>query len=752
MIKTVSINLGGIVFQIDEDAYEALSKYLNDLKQYYKYTEGRDEIVADIESRLAELFNDSFAKSGFSVISMGDVLEVIEIMGRPEDFDDEEETMEDAKQQSKSTASTGATNTITNKRLYRDVDDAIIAGVASGLSVYFGIKDPLWIRLLFILFTIGTLGTIAPIIYIVLWAIVEPAATTAQKLAMRGEPINVNNLEKRIKEEFERAGDNLKGFASKQNTNGALAQIVNVIGKLFGAVARFIWIFVKVIFFLVVGAVCLALIAALFSALISLIIALPLALKYIFSSGVTWVFAAFGAIVVIGIPAFLLIYLPYRFWTRKRTHNKFVLPMAGGLFVLGLISLGITTAEVASYFSTTEVEKTEYEIPQPATDTLYLSINDEVEDYRAKGLDFDLNFSSAFSFTKHLEAASDWVELDVKSSKNGTIYLEKVAQATGKNYNIASETAKAITHEVKIVDNQIIFDQFFGLGKDSKWRNQKVKLTLYVPDSIYVSFSKDMDAILNNVENAANVNNHTVAGNRWLMNEGILQPVDSVLNFGNEWSKQNMEAFDFKDFKQLKVKGNVIVEIVQGGDYEVFMSSNKMASKHVEVQQDGDELTISAKSNRGPRISMFWLSNNHHEVRFYVAVPNLEFLNVGGQSSVILSDFKQDKLECLLNDQCELEMQNVNFAELQMDLSNQSNAILVGSAKKLNLDASDQSDVDGEEFTVDQVYLNLSGQSSTDLKVTGKIAGQVSDQSYFEYWGNPNVDVSKTDQADISQN
>jgi phage shock protein PspC (stress-responsive transcriptional regulator) len=749
MIKTVSINLGGIVFQIDEDAYEALNKYLSDLKQYYKFTEGRDEIVSDIESRLAELFSDDFAKSGFSVISMGDVLQVIEIMGRPEDFDDEEETMEDAKQQKKSATASGASTIITNKRLYRDTDDAIIAGVASGLSVYFGIKDPLWIRLLFILFTIGTLGTIAPIVYIILWAIVEPAQSTAQKLAMRGEPINVSNLEKRIKEEFEKAGDNLKGFAAKQNAEGTLTKLVNLIGKLFGAVARFVWIFAKIIFFVVVGSICLALIAALFSALISLLIALPLALKYIFSSTFAWIFGAFGGILVIGIPAFLLFYIPYRLWNRKRSHSKLVLPITAGLFVLGLICLGFTTAEVASYFSTTEIEKTQYEITRPQNDTLYLSLNDEVEDYRAKGIDFDLNFNSVFSFTKHLETASDWVELDIFPSKDGSIYLEKIAQASGKNYNNASAAAKAITHEVKIIDNQIVFDQYFGLGKNSKWRNQKVKLTLYVPDSIFVSFSNDMDGILDNAENAANVDKHSVAGNRWLMNNGLLQPVDSVLNIGSSWSKKNMKKFDFADFSKLNIKGDVWVEIVQGSNYEVYMASNKMAEKYIEVQRSGDELMISSRSRKG--ISMFWLSRNHNQAHFYVTVPNLEELVIGGQSSVILSDFKQIESKIWLTGQSDIEMNNIDVDDMHLEINGQTYAEVIGKVNKLYLDASGQSNLDGEEFTVNQIYINMSGQSDAEVNVVEKVTGQVSGQSDFEYWGTPNVDATKTGQADISK-
>ncbi len=357
MIKTVSINLGGIVFQIDEDAYEALSKYLNDLTQYYKYTEGRDEIVSDIESRLAELFNESFAKSGFSVISMGDVEEVIDIMGRPEDFGDAEESEEERREGASKKKVTDDT-IYTSKRLYRNPDDAIIAGVCSGLSTYFGIEDPIWIRLAFIVLTLGSFG-IAPIAYVILWAILVPAETAAQKLHMKGEPINVNNLEKKIKEELERAGNNLKGFADNQKSKGVLGKFVHFIGKLFGGAAIILWKIVKVVFIIFVIGMLIAFVFTLISALISFLIALPVAFKYIFSSSFAWILGAIGGVLTLGIPLFLLIYLPFRYWKRDREHSKFVLPAVGVLFFVGLISLAISSAEVASYFSNTEVETKE---------------------------------------------------------------------------------------------------------------------------------------------------------------------------------------------------------------------------------------------------------------------------------------------------------------------------------------------------------------------------------------------------------
>ena len=232
MIKTVSINLGGIVFQIDEDAFDALRTYLDSVTQYYKYQEGRDDIVSDIESRFAEIFSESLHTSGFDVISMGNVEEVISIMGRPEDFDGEGDRFE-AEEESTSSRR----RTARGKVLYRDKERSVLAGVSSGLSAYWGIDDPLWIRIAFIAGTLFSGGTLAPIIYIILWIVVPPAKTSAQQLEMQGEPVNLSNLEKKIQSEISDAGEKFTEFANGEARSG-LRSIVNGIGKVFGAVAK----------------------------------------------------------------------------------------------------------------------------------------------------------------------------------------------------------------------------------------------------------------------------------------------------------------------------------------------------------------------------------------------------------------------------------------------------------------------------------------------------------------------------------
>ncbi|MGM0408916.1 MAG: PspC domain-containing protein [Bacteroidota bacterium] len=198
MKTTITINLGGLVFHIDDDAYEMLNTYLIAIEKQFASEDERNDIMTDIETRLAELFTE-FLDGKRDVIMKDDVSKVIEILGQPEDFIEEEPTTEQSKKKSTTYQAT--------KRLYRDPDNRFLGGVCGGLGAYFNI-DPIVFRILFILIFFG-MGS-GLIIYIILWIAMPEATTTAQKLEMRGEPVTVENIKKAVREEFENVRKNMK--------------------------------------------------------------------------------------------------------------------------------------------------------------------------------------------------------------------------------------------------------------------------------------------------------------------------------------------------------------------------------------------------------------------------------------------------------------------------------------------------------------------------------------------------------------
>ena len=224
MKKTININLAGFVFYIDEDAYETLQKYLNNIRTYLGNTEGREEIIGDIESRIAELFSEKQKQ----VITLVEVNEIIEVMGQPKDYMTEEEFEETTFQQP-------------NKRLFRDPDNTVLGGVCSGVGHYLKI-DAVWIRLIFLAMLWSGLSIL---FYFVLWAIIPKAETTAQKLEMKGKAATLSNIEDYVRKGYENVKDDFKnvdfkgaGEKAKRGASGFFAFLGELISKSFSALGK----------------------------------------------------------------------------------------------------------------------------------------------------------------------------------------------------------------------------------------------------------------------------------------------------------------------------------------------------------------------------------------------------------------------------------------------------------------------------------------------------------------------------------
>lgn len=204
MKPTVRVSIGGLAFNLEEDAYAVLDNYLKALRQHFEGNPEADEIIADIESRLSELLQMRI-KNSDSIVTIYDAQEIIKIMGSPKDFDDNTSYNGDGTAQPVN-SNRNFTEDLFKKRLFRDVDNKIIGGVCSGLSHYFKV-DATAIRLLFVgLFLLlfffinrnpSSLSIL--VIYAVLWAVMPAARSFKQKLEMTGEDPSIVNIEDRTK-------------------------------------------------------------------------------------------------------------------------------------------------------------------------------------------------------------------------------------------------------------------------------------------------------------------------------------------------------------------------------------------------------------------------------------------------------------------------------------------------------------------------------------------------------------------------
>jgi len=193
MKLTVNINLGGYAFHVDEDAYQQLSQYLVRLEKEFSSEEGSAEIIADIESRMAELFSMRLNKFK-QVIALSDLDEVMAILGSPEAISGNGTA--DSKPRRRSP-----------RRFFRDPEGRLVGGVCSGIAAYFG-WDAWIIRIAFAVLLVA--GGFGLALYLILWFVLPEAATTSQKLEMHGDPVTIDNITKMVRQQFDSVKKKIK--------------------------------------------------------------------------------------------------------------------------------------------------------------------------------------------------------------------------------------------------------------------------------------------------------------------------------------------------------------------------------------------------------------------------------------------------------------------------------------------------------------------------------------------------------------
>ena len=331
MKKTLTVNLGGTVFHIDEDAYRLLDNYLCNLKLHFRKQEGAEEIVDDIEARISELFLEKL-NAGSQVITIARV-------GKPEDFGT---TDEEEKRTSSGTSAASATYT-SRRRLYRNSDDKILGGVMGGLAAYLG-WDPTLLRLLALVILICGYGTLIPV-YIICWLVIPEARTAAEKLSMRGEAVTVENIGKTVTDGFEKMANGVNSYMNSEKPRTFLQKL----GDAFVAVAGFFLKACLVVLAIIFSPV-LFLLAIVFVALVIAAIAAAIgggAILYEILPSVDWsplasisplmtVAGSMAGIVLVGIPLACIVYTILRqifHWSPMATGLKWSLLI---LWILGL--------------------------------------------------------------------------------------------------------------------------------------------------------------------------------------------------------------------------------------------------------------------------------------------------------------------------------------------------------------------------------------------------------------------------------
>ncbi|MCW2119534.1 PspC domain-containing protein [Flavobacterium sp. 7A] len=474
MNKTVNINLGGLIFHIDEDAYLKLTRYFDAIKRSLNNSSEQDEIIKDIEMRVAELFTAK-QTSNKQVVGLKEVDEIITVMGQPEDYIIEDNNQPNSNNYSSSYSS--------SKKLYRDKDGGKLGGIASGLGYYFGI-DTVWIRVILVLLVVGGFGT-GIIAYLVLWIVMPEAQTTSEKLEMKGEPVNISNIEKKVREEFDTVTNKFKnvdydkyGNQFKSSANKIGNNFSDLLITIFKFIAKFIGI--------------ILIVSGLAMIIIFLIGALTLGTvhfsdfpfhQFIASGNFTdypiWAFSALFFI-AIAIPNFFVILLGFKLVSPNfksiGSITKYILLAVWIIAIAVLISIGL---KQASAFSFDGRVVTKQELHLNLTDTLKIKFIHNL-DY-AKSIEDKTDFKvSQDSIGKDI-IYSNQVRFRIESTDAKTAYLQIEKEARGSSLSDAKLRAEQIRYHYSIKNNQLILDNYLITNIKNKFRDQEIKITVYLP-------------------------------------------------------------------------------------------------------------------------------------------------------------------------------------------------------------------------------------------------------------------------------
>jgi phage shock protein PspC (stress-responsive transcriptional regulator) len=465
MNKTVNINLGGLFFHIDEDAYQKLTRYFEAIKKSISSGAEQKEIMNDIEMRVSELLSEK-QKSDKHVIGLLEIDDIIAVMGQPEDYRIEGEATTEIPNYNYNSSN------IKLKKLYRDKDNGMIGGVLAGLGHYFGI-DKVWLRIasLILLFAWGT-GVVA---YIILWIAMPEAVTTSEKLEMTGEPVTISNIEKKVREEFEQVSNKINGFNSKKvgtNFENILFSIGHFISKCIGA------------FFIVTA---FSVIVSMFVATLTLgnLTNFQLPFSDYLKEGILFDFPFWLISILlffaISIPFFFLLLLGLKI-IRETTKSigsvaKYSLL---GIWIFSLVFLTTIIVKELTNFSENGVVVERSNVNIMPKDTLLIKFASN--DNFAQEFDEDEDtYKITIDDNNKPIVYSNNIDFEIHKTNEKVAYIQITKHARGASVKEARKNAKNIEYRYKIVGNQLILNSYLITSIKDKFRGQEIEIDLYLP-------------------------------------------------------------------------------------------------------------------------------------------------------------------------------------------------------------------------------------------------------------------------------
>ncbi|MBA4197033.1 MAG: hypothetical protein C0459_05695 [Chitinophaga sp.] len=605
MKKVININFQGRVVPIEESAYDILKKYVESLRNFFANEEGRDEIINDIEGRIAELFSETL-KKGSTCITDDDVNTIIASIGRPEDFDGEEANVKSQLGgEQKQTYTNANANTSqqtytseTNRRLYRDENNKVLGGVCSGLANYFGI-DPTVVRILAVIFfgpfflpylilwvvipstatkvigsqrkrlyrdtddkvIAGVCSGLAQyfhvsvwlpriiflipffsfvfnfgrfhiwnfpdfmrisfspgsaFIYIILWLLLPEAKTAAEKLEMKGEKVDLNSIKNTIQSDLEGFGTRAKKWGEEvgaefsqkakqfsaeatEKSKQFSAEATTVARKHSRGLGDIIVVIFKIFAYFILGSILFAIVCALFAVGVVITGLIP-AWSFVISDGWQTILAWGTLVLFVWVPVIGIVTWIIRRLTGKKGNSSAVRIAFGGLWTIGWFCVIFLMASLSKEFRyhNNPVEEN-ISLPKSNINQLEVKMNiDKYEDEDWYRLQPFISLDEDTAYVRN-------VKVQIAKSKSDSFSVQVVKLASGRNRTVANDNASKIEFSITQTDSVLNLGKGIALNRRDKFHNQHIIVTVYVPvgkkiklnhnlgwdDHVYVSFGRN---------------------------------------------------------------------------------------------------------------------------------------------------------------------------------------------------------------------------------------------------------------------
>ncbi|MEN7546618.1 PspC domain-containing protein [Rapidithrix thailandica] len=794
MKKNISINISGIIFHIEEEGYETLKEYLQAISAYFSSYEDHQEIVSDIESRIAEIFLAKLDEHR-QVITLQDVNELIANMGQISDFEAAEaiyespyEPAKEAEKQEETVfyqeytgqeqyEQEAAGEAGSKRKLYRDQKRKLVGGVASGVAHYLRI-DPIWIRLLFILpllllimdvfnnadslfimsmvlycgiwffvpasdaleedtkvkrlfrdpedqviggvssglaayfgidativrvlFVAGMfLGAVGLIIYLIIWFTTPEAKSITERMQMEGEPITLENIEKKIKDSFQ---------LDEEGEESWFARVLLFPFRCIAAVLTFLSENLKPVaqllfkLFLVVLGVVLALESIFGVLVLSILLFLILGLlhnwdvimqlqQYVLYEidafdlevltairDIIPVNAAVSVYVTSLIPLIFLGIIGFSLISRRIMISKLMTWGLLSVWVLGIIGTVITVPAVAMEFKSEGVVKEVQYFALPAKgEMLRIALN-------------DIGTSEVRE-----------VNLTIRGHDKETIEMIQRTSAKGKSRQEALDNARAVRYQTKQEGNLLSFDSKFTLPENQPFRVQSLDINLYLP--YHMDF--EMDPALGNILNATLYPNGyrvgQLEGNFWTFNQEGLRCLSCPDQHGiAAEAKEGERVFSPEEFSFVTISGMYDVTFREG-PAKIQVKGREEDLQHFELKIENKRLLIENQS-----------SGSNDKIELLIQSPEIVAIDLSGRMYVKFHEFHPEVLHMNMEGaiNCEAEMFN---ELLNLKLSGASEMKLKGRGEVFNLEVDGASQVDAFDYPAEVVNVQNMGMGKSKV-------------------------------------